>query len=398
MCVDERGGDLVAREMTWIKQRTGKRALERTLLFLLVGLGMPLFGFHGEAAACAFCPEVNGASSSVVSFSKKDDHVLVWERDIGSDEGNGGEDRGGGTFYVYDRSGNEAGSFTIDPKRFFWREVWGGLSWEDADELGAFLRHGALPKALKALIKTFGLSVFPARGRLSPRKDRGVVLFRTKTGEGKLQSYDNSGMTKLVSIDLGADEDLDPYTSNEKVYINWSPQGTMLVVTGATVEVTPGTMDDDDEGEDPDEDEGFMEGESGAVDLTPILHVFSLPAKKSVGLLKTRRLAEFYNALGYAALQMPDHLRQEEDEEEARSPLDLYLEAIKADPTYEMAIYNAACAYQVGGQTEEAYKLLERLKKMKTRKAKARLRRARRDSDFKDLREAKRFKALTGKK
>ena len=54
-----------------------------------------------------------------------------------------------------------------------------------------------------------------------------------------------------------------------------------------------------------------------------------------------------------------------------------------------MAIYNAACAYQVGGQTEEAYKLLERLKKMKTRKAKARLRRAKRDPDF---------KALTGKK
>jgi tetratricopeptide (TPR) repeat protein len=360
-----------------------------SLLVIATGL-VQLEGAERSARACAFCPDIQGSQTFVVSFSPKSDHALIWEQDIGSDEGNGGEDRGGGSFYVVDGAGTKVATIAIDPSRFFWRMVWEQLSWKDEEELKAFVRHGALPKELKKAIKTFDLKAFPAEGLLASTKERGVLLSYASKKEGRVQLYDSAGMTLLTSLDLVTAEEASNYATNQVVRMTWSPSGRMLVLTGSEMTFTPGNLE-----EESDEDEMV----AGEIELHSILQVFSYPKKQKTTPMTKRKLAEYYNARGYAAYKAEKlESGMGDGEEEAESASEFYLKAVEIDPTYEMAIYNAACAQQSEGQTEEAYKLLERLKKMKTRKARKRLHRARKDADFKGIRNEERFKALVGKK
>jgi len=364
----------------------------RVLLVFVVGLAIvQLQSAQRSARACAFCPDIQGDETSVVSFSTKSNHALIWERDIGSDDGNGGEERGGGTFFVVDGKGTKVATVAIDPSRFFWRMVWDQLSWEDEEGLRAFVRHGALPKELKKVIKNYDLKAFPAVGLLAPTKDRGVLFFYTSKSEGRVQLYDNKGMTLLTSFELVTREEAEHYVENQVVRMSWSPNGRMLIVTGSEMTFIPGNVD-----EEIDEDEDVVPGE---IELGSILEVFSYPKQEKTPPMTKRKLAEYYNARGYAAYKAEKlEVGLGEGDEDADNARDLYMKGVETDPTYEMAIYNAACAQQSAGETEEAYKLLERLKKMKTRKARKRLRRARKDADFKDIWDEERFKALTGKK
>ncbi len=362
------------------------------LLIAVFALGLvQVQSAQRSARACAFCPDIQGTETSVVSFSTKSEHALIWERDIGSDDGNGGEERGGGSFFVVDGKGKKVATVGIDPSRFFWRVVWEQLSWKDEEGLKAFVRHGALPKELKKVIKSYDLKAFPSEGLLSPTKERGVLLFLAGKGEGRIQLYDESSMSLLTILDLLTSEDASTYASNQIVRMTWSPNGRMLLVTGSEMTFEPGNVDEDLE-----DDEELVPGE---IEVASILEVFTYPKKDKPTPMSKRKLAEYYNARGFAAYKAEKvGIDLGDGEEEAESPRELYLRAVEVDPSYEMAIYNAACAQQGEGQTEKAYKLLERLKKMNTRKARKRLRRARKDADFKDIRDDERFKALTGKK
>jgi tetratricopeptide (TPR) repeat protein len=97
--------------------------------------------------------------------------------------------------------------------------------------------------------------------------------------------------------------------------------------------------------------------------------------------------ARALNEKGYKAAKRPGS---------ERKALQLYEQAIEADPRYEMAIYNASCIYAQLDQPATALEYLRRLVDLSTDTARDQLQKARMDEDLVPLRGRQEFKDLTG--
>ena len=72
-----------------------------------------------------------------------------------------------------------------------------------------------------------------------------------------------------------------------------------------------------------------------------------------------------------------------------------YADAVKWDPTYETAIYNAACGMALKEDKTAALAYLRKLRALGTKLAQKKLSKAPGDSDFKSIRDDARFLKLT---
>jgi hypothetical protein len=243
----------------------------------------------------------------------------------------------------------------------------------------------------------------------SPNKDAAVVLDWPSGKHGSLTLYTEAEKKSLLDIPIALDIS-EMERSGGQINVSWSPRGTMLVIEIQTHETE--MCGHPDENEDGDESDDESDDDDAEYDEEPCPYGIESQSQESsvmvVSMAKyqgkamsKRRMATYLNAVGFALRkaesgysERPEGSPLDSMFEEFTSPLEAYKLAMKTDPSYEMSIYNAACEYQRAEDSDEAYKLLERLKAMKTSKARARLKRARRDLDFKSLRKKKRFRKL----
>ncbi|MCA9523097.1 MAG: hypothetical protein KC609_19110, partial [Myxococcales bacterium] len=115
----------------------------------------------------------------------------------------------------------------------------------------------------------------------------------------------------------------------------------------------------------------------------PYTPKYNPPAPKGKGALKK---AKALNGKGFKAYKKKDYAKA----------LKYYLDAVKVHPTFETALYNAACMYGVKGNAKDAAKYLWHLKDIGTKAALTYVNKARMDGDFQSIRNTDEFKAATG--
>lgn len=110
---------------------------------------------------------------------------------------------------------------------------------------------------------------------------------------------------------------------------------------------------------------------------------YNPPAPKGKGALKK---AKALNGKGFKAYKKKDYDKA----------LQFYLQAVKAHPGYETALYNAACMYGKKNNAKDATKYLWHLKDIGSKSALEYVNKARVDADFEPIRNTREFKAATG--
>ena len=265
----------------------------------------------------------------------------------------------GGELGVFSSSGRKLFALVIEEEREGMTEVdTEALCGGGSERVEAYLASPTAHAKVRWAIQQWRLTARPVQALLAPGRSR-VAFLTERKGQLQVVLVEGSRRSVLDSARLAGGC---PSMRSVSGAVHWSPDGRTLIVAGSRV----------------------SSGDEMGCGWSAYLLTRHFPRPPRAP-LSGRRAAEEANAEGFW------YYKQEEHEEAAR----LYRLAVAFDPTYETAIYNAACMSAIAGDRAAALAGLRRLHTLATKTARKKLARAPADEDFGSLRADPEFQRLT---
>lgn len=114
---------------------------------------------------------------------------------------------------------------------------------------------------------------------------------------------------------------------------------------------------------------------------TPAIMEYDM-GRDGVVLINSTDLSRFYNGVGFRYYKKKEY----------QQALGYFQRSLYYDPSYETALYNAACMNGLTGDAKQAVHFLKKLKALDTSRARQKLRKSKTDSDFDGVRDSSEFK------
>ena len=322
--------------------------MRKKLLILLIPLCIILYGYPRKIHARPGNPAVVEPRASITVAGYKpgtSNVVLKW---MGNTGGVGGHGYGG--FLIVDvrekkilHNIRDAYNFTIDHKILKKR----GISREELDE---FNNQASLGSGMK--LKNLGYRT----GKLEKASTDFTVTVRDKPEQPGSPSGYYECRFYLTHPATGFSFTV------EKAKIFQSQPG------GVTIKNTYVTPDK----------KGYL-----IFYRTPAIMEYDM-GRDGVVLINSTDLSRFYNGVGFRYYK----------DDKYKQALQYFTRSIQFDPSYETAVYNAACMNGLTGDAEQAVYYLEELKALNTGRARQKLQKSKTDSDLDGIRDSSKFKAF----